>query len=164
MSAIRSSAGSSSPGGTQYDADIVGATRCEKRPKRCDLSGGIVADDAARTVTFHLVSPDPEFLYKCAPLGTRASRNAASRSRPGSHPPLRGTGPYMITSYRPNHILTLERNPYFHEWSKAAQPDGYPDEIMVEIGGTPDHGGQGGDQRQGGRLQHRGIREPAVRR
>jgi peptide/nickel transport system substrate-binding protein len=30
------------------------------------------------------------------------------------------------------------RNRYFHEWSKAAQPDGYPDEIVLKIGGTPD--------------------------
>ena len=48
-----------------YDG-IVGATRCEKSPKRCDLSRGIVADDAAKTVTFHLVAPDPEFLDKLA--------------------------------------------------------------------------------------------------
>ena len=44
----------------------------------------------------------------------------------------------MIASYRPKHVLRLVRNPYFHEWSKAAQPDGYPDEIVFEIGGTPD--------------------------
>ncbi len=44
----------------------------------------------------------------------------------------------MIASYRPNHTIRLVRNPYFHEWSKAAQPDGYPDEIVFEIGGTPD--------------------------
>ena len=43
----------------------------------------------------------------------------------------------MIASYRPKHVLRLVRNPYFHEWSKAAQPDGYPDVITVAIGGTP---------------------------
>ncbi len=53
-------------------------------------------------------------------------------------PPLPATGPYVITSYRKNRSLTLRRNPYFHEWSKAAQPDGYPDRIVVEMGGTPD--------------------------
>ncbi len=52
--------------------------------------------------------------------------------------PLPATGPYVIEGYRPNHVLTLVRNKYFHEWSKAAQPDGYPDKIVVEIGGTPD--------------------------
>jgi peptide/nickel transport system substrate-binding protein len=35
-------------------------------------------------------------------------------------------------------MITLERNPHFHEWSKAAQPDGYPDRIVFKIGGTPD--------------------------
>ena len=44
----------------------------------------------------------------------------------------------MIASYRRKHVLRLVRNPYFHEWSKAAQPDGYPDVITVAIGGTPD--------------------------
>ena len=119
-----------------YDG-IVGAARCEKSPKRCDLSRGIVADDPGRTVTFHLVAPDPDFLAKLAlpfayvlPAGTPA-RAAGTR-------PLPATGPYVIASYRPKHKLTLLRNPHFHEWSKAAQPDGYPDEIVFEIGGTPD--------------------------
>jgi YVTN family beta-propeller protein len=119
-----------------YDG-IVGAARCEKRPKRCDLSHGIVADDVATTVTFHLVAPDPEFLYKLAlpfayvvPAGTPPQET-------GTHP-LPATGPYVIASYRPKHVLRLRRNPHFHEWSQAAQPDGYPDEIVVEIGGTPD--------------------------
>jgi len=44
----------------------------------------------------------------------------------------------MIAGYRPGHSLRLVRNPRFHEWSQAAQPDGYPDEIAVVIGGTPD--------------------------
>jgi YVTN family beta-propeller protein len=119
-----------------YDG-IVGAARCEKIPKRCDLSHGIVADDAARTVTFHLSAPDPEFLYKLAlpfayvvPAGTQPHEI-------GVHPPP-GTGPYVIASYRPKRLLRLVRNRYFHEWSKAAQPDGYPDEIVFKIGGTPD--------------------------
>ena len=30
----------------------------------------------------------------------------------------------------------MERNPYFKEWSKAAQPDGYPDEITYSFGLT----------------------------
>ena len=119
-----------------YDG-IVGTARCEKAPKRCDLSHGIVADDAARTVTFHLSVPDPEFLYKLAlpfayvvPPGTQPRETGAK--------PIPGTGPYVIASYRPKRLLRLVRNRYFHEWSKAAQPDGYPDEIVFKIGGTPD--------------------------
>jgi peptide/nickel transport system substrate-binding protein len=44
----------------------------------------------------------------------------------------------VITTYRLKRLIRLERNPHFREWSQAAQPDGYPDEIAFEIGGTPD--------------------------
>ena len=49
---------------------------------------------------------------------------------------LPATGPYMIATYRPRGLLRLVRNPYFHEWSRAAQPDGYPDRIDVRIAGN----------------------------
>ncbi len=120
-----------------YYEGIVGATRCEQNPKRCDLSQGIVADDATQTVTFHLVAPDPEFLYKLALDFADVVPAGTPPKAAGTHP-LPATGPYMIASYRPNHALRLVRNPYFHEWSQAAQPDGYPDQIVFEIGGTPD--------------------------
>ena len=119
-----------------YD-EIVGDAQCRKRPKRCDLSRGIVAGNAARTVTFHLVRPDPSFLYKLAspfayvlPAGT-PHRQARAHGLPA-------TGPYMIATYRPTRLLRLVRNPFFHEWSRAAQPDGYPDRIDLRIAGTAD--------------------------
>lgn len=121
----------------QYYNGIVGAARCNKSPKRCDLSHGIVANDAAKTLSFHLVAPDPEFLYKLAlPFASVVPAGIQPREV-GTQPPP-GTGPYVIASYRPKHLLTLVRNPHFHEWSKAAQPDGYPDEIAIKIGGTAD--------------------------
>ena len=43
------------------------------------------------------------------------------------------TGPYMVKSYDPNHMITLVRNPYFKVWSKDAQPDGYPDVITQRL-------------------------------
>jgi YVTN family beta-propeller protein len=117
-----------------YDS-IVGAARCEAKPKQCDLSRGIVADDRRGTVAFHLTTPDPEFLEKLAlpfayvvPTGTPARE---------VHP-LPATGPYMFVTYQPKRVIKLARNPHFHEWSQAAQPDGYPDEIVFQIGGTPD--------------------------
>jgi ABC-type transport system substrate-binding protein len=120
-----------------YFGGIVGATRCAASPKRCDLSRGIVTNDSSRTVTFHLVAPDPGFLDKLAvnfavpmPVGTPARR--------GTTRPLPTTGPYTIESYRPKHSLTLKRNPFFHEWSRAAQPDGYVDRIVFDVGGTAD--------------------------
>jgi YVTN family beta-propeller protein len=121
----------------QYYDGIVGAARCKKSPRRCDLSRGIVADDGAKTVTFHLVAPDPEFLYQLALSFAYVVPAGKPPREAGTHP-LPATGPYVIASYRPKHVLRLVRNPHFHEWSKAAQPDGYPDEIVFAIGGTPD--------------------------
>ena len=120
-----------------YYEGIVGAKRCERNPRRCDLSQGIVANDADKTVTFHLAAPDPEFLYKLT-LRFASVVPAGTQSKAAVTHPLPATGPYMIASYRPGHVLRLVRNPYFHEWSQAAQPDGYPDEIVFQIGGTPD--------------------------
>ena len=60
-----------------------------RRPKHCDLSQGIVADDATGTVTFHLAAPDPDFLNKLTlpfadilPAGTKPKRRHRCR-QPG---------------------------------------------------------------------------------
>jgi YVTN family beta-propeller protein len=109
-----------------YYRAIQGAESCT--PIRCDLSKGIVTDNATGTVTFYLDAPDPDFLFKLAlpsafvlPLDTPTSE---------SREPLPATGPYMIASYEPRHQIELVRNPEFREWSPAAQPDGYVDEIV----------------------------------
>ncbi len=119
-----------------YDR-ILGAARCEQRPKHCDLRRGIVANDKAATVTFHLTAPDPEFLYKLALPFAYVLPAATPVRDTGSHP-LPATGPYRIALYRPKSVVRLVRNRGFHEWSQAAQPDGYPDVIDLKIGGTPD--------------------------
>ena len=121
---------------TDYDG-IVGGAQCRKHPKRCDLSRGIVADDVARTVTFHLTRPDPDFLYKLAFPSAYVLPGGTPRRPAGTHP-LPATGPYMIATYRPGRLLRFIRNPFFHEWSRAAQPDGYPDRIDIRIAGTAD--------------------------
>jgi YVTN family beta-propeller protein len=107
---------------------VVGGEACARQPRTCDLSKGIVTDPAANTVTFHLTRPDPEFLVKLAdptafvvPAGTPATDVGTS--------PVPATGPYMIQSFVPKRTLVLVRNPRFREWSRAAQPDGYPDRI-----------------------------------
>jgi len=99
------------------------------------LSRGIVTDAAARTVTFHLTTPDPELLYKLSvPEGAVVPADAPRRvSKRG----LPGTGPYTIARYDGKRQLRLVRNPYFHVWSQAAKPGGYPDAIVLEIGGVP---------------------------
>ena len=121
---------------TDYDG-IVGGAQCRKHPKRCDLSRGIVADDRAHTVTFHLTRPDPNFLYKLACPFAYVLPGGTPRRPAGTHP-LPATGPYMIATYRPRRLLRFIRNPFFHEWSRAAQPDGYPDRIDIRIAGTAD--------------------------
>jgi YVTN family beta-propeller protein len=115
-----------------YYEGILGAQACHQHPRRCDLSAGIVTNDAAGTVTFHLGQADPDFLYKLALiLATPALAGAPDHviDRP---PFLPGTGPYKISQYRPNASLTLVRNPYFRQWSYAAQPAGYPSVIRFE--------------------------------
>jgi peptide/nickel transport system substrate-binding protein len=118
-----------------YDENIVGGAQCRKHPKRCDLSRGIVADNAAHTVTFHLVQPDPSFLYELASSFAYVLP-AGTLHRPARTHGLPATGPYMIANYRPNKVLTLVRNKFFHEWSRAAQPAGYPARIELRIAGT----------------------------
>jgi peptide/nickel transport system substrate-binding protein len=121
-----------SPGASYY-AGLVGGAACSK--SHCDLSKGVIADDRAGVVTLHLARPDPEFLYKLALPFADLVPSAAMTSRGRSGVP--GTGPYMIrrsTSSR----LVLARNPYFREWSSAAQPTGYPDRIVWSFAGTPD--------------------------
>ena len=119
-----------------YDG-IVGDAQCRKHPKRCDLSRGIVADDVAHTVTFHLIRPDPDFLYKLASPFAYVLPGGTPRRPAGTHP-LPATGPYMIATYRPRRLLRFIRNPFFREWSRAAQPAGYPDRIDIRIAGTAD--------------------------
>ena len=115
-----------------YYERILGAPACYQHPTRCDLSAGILTDDKAGTVTFRLGRADPDFLYKLAltlvaPAPPGAPDHAIDRA-----PFLPGTGPYMISRYRPHASLTLVRNPRFRQWSYAAQPPGYPDVIRFE--------------------------------
>ena len=121
------------------------ARRCTQRsserrpasghPAGCDLSGGIVADDRTGAVTFRLSQPDPDFLYKLT-ISYAYVLPAATPERQ-ARMPLPATGPYMITRYIAGRELRLVRNPYFHEWSAAAQPSGYPDRITIPLGLSP---------------------------
>ncbi|HXJ64223.1 MAG TPA: ABC transporter substrate-binding protein, partial [Actinomycetota bacterium] len=130
------------PAIAEYYDVIVGGAACrrafEANPgtATCDLSRGIVTDDDAGTIVFHLVRPDPDFPQKLAmpfadavPPGT-PMRTALTQ-------PLPATGPYLITAYDPKSGMTLVRNPRFRPWSEAAQPDGFPDEIRYTFGMSP---------------------------
>ena len=119
-------------GAAAFYAGIAGARACQQAPRRCDLARGIVTDDRANTITFHLTAPDPEFLYKLA-----FSFADAVPARTPSHlvgpSQLPATGPYMTRSFVPGHRWVLVRNPRFRPWSEKAQPSGYPDRIVLRL-------------------------------
>jgi peptide/nickel transport system substrate-binding protein len=113
-----------------YFIGIVGAAKC--KGKTCDLSRGIVGDPVARTVTFRLVAPDPDFLTKLAmPFADAVPVSTPARDL--EKHPVPATGPYMVASYVKNKLVKLVRNPNFHEWSTDAQPEGYPDVISWNL-------------------------------
>jgi YVTN family beta-propeller protein len=115
-----------------YYEGILGGQTCQQHPRRCDLSAGIITNDAAGTVTFHLGHADPEFLYKLALLLAVPAPPGAPDHTIYRAPFLPGTGPYKISQYRPHASVTLVRNPYFRQWSYAAQPAGYPNVIRFD--------------------------------
>jgi YVTN family beta-propeller protein len=123
-----------SPGANNFTS-IVGARRCARHPRSCDLSDGVIAVDGARTVTFRLSVPDPEFLHKLT-SGYAAPVPPGTPNRKIGSKPILGTGPYRIVRSTPRETRFV-RNPRFHEWSHAAQPDGYPDEIVWRYGLSP---------------------------
>jgi peptide/nickel transport system substrate-binding protein len=106
---------------------IVGADKCTVH--RCDLSRGIVVDDAHRTITFQLSRPDPPAITSmgAAPVPPGTPFHDVGFT------PIPGTGPYMVASAN-KHEIRYVRNPHFREWSHAAQPDGNPDVIVMRFG------------------------------
>lgn len=119
------------PGPTSFYSSIVGADKC--KPKKCDLTKGVVADNSANTLTIHLTAPDAEFLDKLAlPFAMVVPGNTSFKLTGNNVPP--GTGPYMWKSYDPNKEAVLVRNPHFKMWNAAAQPAGKPDSIVEKYG------------------------------
>ena len=118
---------------TYLYSSLVGADGCTRHPKVCDLSSGIVVDGRAGTVTFHLGEPDPEFPAKLAlPFAVAIPQDTPGRQLGKRAPPA--TGPYQIVNYVPKREIRLARNPKFREWSSAARPAGYADEIVIRLG------------------------------
>jgi YVTN family beta-propeller protein len=118
--------------------NVRGAETCTKQPKHCDLAQGITTDDSTGTVTFHLTEPDPDLPYKLTlflypmPPGTPLTEATT---------PIPGTGPYKIGGYqelkqtggyREAAGFDLVRNPYFTQWSYAAQQAGFVDRIHYQ--------------------------------
>jgi peptide/nickel transport system substrate-binding protein len=111
-----------------FYAEILGASRCAPGHV-CDLSRGIVGGDRGMTVTFHLASADPDFLYKLA-LPPAFVVPAGSPMKI-AHRPLPGTGPYRVDGEAQPHSLVLRRNPRFRVFARDATPDGFPNRIVA---------------------------------
>ena len=124
-----------SPTSGGFYAGIVGADACLKKAATCTLKGGVSSNPSARTVTINLKAPDPEFKYKLA-VPHASIVPADSPAKDAGTKPIPGTGAYYFASYNPNKQLVLKRNPHFKEWSRLAQPDGYPDQITMSFGLT----------------------------
>jgi YVTN family beta-propeller protein len=130
-------------GPVPYFTSLLGGQQCLARPQACDLSRGIVTDDRANTVTFHLSSPDPDLLNQLTlPVAYPVPPGTPVHLPHGGSVP--GTGPYEISSYSPapgdsnaHGRLVLSRNRYFRQWSAAAQPAGFPDQIVVRSNYSP---------------------------
>ena len=85
-------------------------------------------------MTFHLVRPDPDLLFKLA-LPPAFPVPVATPVKDQGLKPLPATGPYMISSAAGDGV-SLVRNPRFHQWSAAAQPDGFVNAISWRFGDT----------------------------
>jgi YVTN family beta-propeller protein len=121
----------SSPGAASYSG-LVGAQACVaalENFENCNLSQGVVTNDRSGLIVFHLTAPDPEFLDKITPEAYGAPMPPGTPDTDMGLSPVPGTGPYRIASATPNEVV-FKRNPYFREWSHAAQPEGNPDVII----------------------------------
>jgi ABC-type transport system substrate-binding protein/DNA-binding SARP family transcriptional activator len=107
---------------------IIGAATCMTPDSVvCDLHAGVEPDDRNGRLTIHLTKPDPLFLDKLT--NSVYPRPAGSPTGAGLATALPSTGPYQVASVDHGSV-TLTRNPYFDQWSAAAQPQGYPDVIV----------------------------------
>jgi ABC-type transport system substrate-binding protein/class 3 adenylate cyclase/DNA-binding beta-propeller fold protein YncE len=118
-------------GGVPYFSGIVGAKDCMPG-NPCDLSSGIVADNDAGTVSFHLRAPDPDFLFKLTmPFAFVVPTGTPAKLAPDA--PVPATGPYVIDHYTVGKEVVLVRNPHFRPWS-SSRPDGFSDRIVWRLG------------------------------
>ena len=118
-------------------SNIVGARGCLRHAASCSLARGVVTDDTSGTVTIYLTAPDPVlFLFKLTEYAYTVLIPPGTPDRVVGGHSVPGTGPYRVASVSSRGIR-FARNPFFREWSHAAQPDGNPDAIVVSY--SPSH-------------------------
>ncbi len=115
-----------SPGASFYSG-LVGAGACQAHPGNCDLSQGVVTERRRPAWLSSISAPPTPTSSKSSPrMPTAAPVPPGTPDRDMGLTPVPGTGPYRITRATPREVV-FERNPYFREWSHAAQPEGNPD-------------------------------------
>jgi YVTN family beta-propeller protein len=117
-----------SPGAT-YFAGLRGAAACLKDPATCNLSQGIVTDNRTGVVIMRLTRPDPDLLFDLTVEGFSAPIPPGTPDHETGSRTVPGTGPYKIVEVGRDEVRFV-RNPFFHEWSHAAQPAGNPNAII----------------------------------
>ncbi|MEO6866689.1 MAG: ABC transporter substrate-binding protein [Gaiellales bacterium] len=117
--------------GAQFFSVIEGFDEVMKSRK--GSVAGVVADDDARTITFHLKRPDATFLYVLALPFTYAVPKGTALEDLSQKVRTPATGPYAFTSYDPSRGVTLKRNPVFKVWNEDATPKGEVDRIDIKF-------------------------------
>ena len=112
------------------NSQVVGASQCH--PAHCDVRG-IAVDAAARTVTITLVHANGDFLADLASGDDAVPAKTPLAVQTTS--PIPATGPYQVARYVPGKLVVLTRNRFYRQWSAAAQPAGFPDQIDWRIFG-----------------------------
>jgi peptide/nickel transport system substrate-binding protein len=122
--------------GLSYYSEIAGSARYAKTRK--GGISGIVANDRAHTVSFHLTQPDGTFLeYLAMPFAFVVPRGTPNADISTNSRWRVATGPYMVSRYVPQSQITIVRNPNFHSWSPYV-PGGHLAGIHVTLGVSPD--------------------------
>ncbi len=122
--------------GVGFYTSIVGADAYAAH-KAAHISG-IVADDKAMTIAFHLTHPDGAFLDIMAmPFAFAMPKGTPYKDISTDDAWRVATGPYEIASYVPHQSIVLKRNPSFKQWSPNS-PNGHLNGVDVTIGVTPE--------------------------
>ena len=104
-------------GGVGFYTGIVGAAQYAKTRK--GGIGGIVANDAAHTIAFHLTVPDGTFLdYMAVPFAFALPKGTPDKDISTIAKWRVATGPYRISGYTPKDSIEITRNPTFKSWTK----------------------------------------------
>jgi peptide/nickel transport system substrate-binding protein len=112
--------------------NIRGADAFAKNPKGHHI-GGIVVDNATRSIVIRLKKPQADFSNVLASEFAAPVPADAPAADTTLHP-LPATGPYQIKSYQPKSGIVEERNPYFQSWRfQHVVPAGNPDRVTWDI-------------------------------